>query len=188
MKEAGALAKAALAIEPVDASANMAMCWYCMFNEQMENALSAAQVALDSEPNLSVAQIQAGGCLSFLCRPEEAIDQLRKADVMSHRDPWRWLWYMHLGNAHFAAARYDQVITTLNEGAKLRPSWRGFYTIKAAAAGMLGRDAEASDAIKQLLALLPQMSLRGVRHYPLFTARPVIESLLEGLRRAGLPE
>lgn len=56
------------------------------------------------------------------------------------------------------------------------------------AAALIGRDSEARAAVRQLLALVPGMTVGGVERHPMFTEAATIGSLLEGLRRAGLPE
>jgi len=59
--------------------------------------------------------------------------------------------------------------------------------IQAAVLGQLGRQAEANEAVDELLALVPDFERRGrsLIHRVVFTDEHV-EMLLEGLRKAGL--
>ena len=186
--DAGRFAERALSIDPTDPAANLALSWYCLYDDQLERGLTAAKKAAEQEPNSFVAWCQVGALLAHLGRAEEAYEALRSVQQMSSRDPWRWWWYMNWGNAYFAGARYDDAVDILLEGKELRPSWYGFYVITAASAANVGRLDIAKQAVSELLKVLPRATMRGFERHPAFTQQSAIDALLDGLRKAGLPE
>ena len=186
--DAGRLAERALSIDPTDPAANLALSWYCLYDDQLERGLTAAKKAAEQEPNSFVAWCQVGALLAHLGRAEEAYEALRSVQQMSARDPWRWWWYMNWGNAYFAGARYDDAVDILLEGKELRPSWYGFYVITAASAANAGRLDVAKQAVSELLKVLPRATMRGYERHPAFTQQSAIDALLDGLCKAGLPE
>lgn len=188
IREAGRLAERAVSFDPTDPAANLALSWYCLYDDQLERGLTAARTAADQEPNSFVAWCQVGALLAHLCRAQEAYDVLQSVQHMSNRDPWRWWWYMNWGNAYFAGDRYDDAVDVLFKGKELRPSWYGFYVIMAASAANAGQLEIAKQAVDDLLKVLPRASMRGFQRHPTFIEQTVIDALLDGLRKAGVPE
>jgi len=62
--------------------------------------------------------------------------------------------------------------------------------MKAASFGLLGKVAEGYEAFERLLALNPDETLTSLKaHYKVPMRKPgCLEALLDGLRKAGLPE
>jgi len=188
IEEAGRLAERALSIDPSDPAANLALSWYCLYDDQLERGLTAAKNAAEQEPNSFIAWCQVGALFAHLGRAEEAYEALQTVEQMSGRDPWRWWWYMNWGNAYFAGGRYDDAVDILLRGKELRPSWYGFYVIMAASAAIAGRVEVARQAVADLLRVLPRATMRGFERHPAFVEQSAIDALLGGLREAGVPE
>jgi hypothetical protein len=62
--------------------------------------------------------------------------------------------------------------------------------MKAASFGLLGKVAEGHEAVERLLALNPDETLTSLKaYYKVPMKKPgCLEALLDGLRKAGLPE
>ena len=95
---------------------------------------------------------------------------------------------MNWGNAYFAGEQYEDAVKILNKGKELRPSWYGFYVILAASAANSGQQQIAEEAVQSLLNVLPRATMRGFRRHPTFSQQNVIDALLTGLQKAGVPE
>ena len=188
IKKAGELAEQAISIDPTDPAANLALSWYCLYDNQLERGLTAARNAAEQEPNSFIAWCQVGSLLAHLCRADEAYVVLKSVEKSSIRDPWRWWWYMNWGNAYFAGGQYEDAVKILNKGKELRPSWYGFYVILAASAANSGQYKIAKEAADTLLKVLPRATMRGFRRHPTFAKQSVIDALLTGLEKAGIPE
>jgi TolB-like protein len=188
IQDAGRLAERAVSIDSSDPAANLALSWYCLYDNQLERGLLAARNAAEQEPNSFIAWCQVAALLAHLGRAKESCEVLQSVQQMSGRDPWRWWWYMNWGNAYFAGGQYDAAVDILLKGKELRPSWYGFYVILAASAASAGQLEVARQAAQELLKVLPRATMRGFRRHPAFAQQSAIDALLDGLRMAGVPE
>ncbi|MDP7547799.1 MAG: hypothetical protein QGF20_10935 [Alphaproteobacteria bacterium] len=114
----------------------------------------------------------------------------RNADLpeegrLSPRDPSAGIWQILYNMGLYGAERYDGVVRGADEAIRTNPDFAGLYRQRAAALAKLGREEEARDDIKQVLRLDPGNTIKTMRETPFWQD---IESLLDGLRRAGLPE
>ncbi len=185
---AGELARRAVSIDPSWPQANLAFSWYCMFSEQMSDALKAVRTAIRQEPNSYFAKVHLGGCLAFLGETDEAFEVLESVADSGRRDPWRWLWYIHQGCTQFSAGLFADAVETCSAGKQVRRSWPGFYTLSAAAEAHLGNRDNAERNVQGMLTYVPRMSVLGISRYPMFVLDKDIHNLVGGLRMAGLPE
>jgi hypothetical protein len=62
------------------------------------------------------------------------------------------------------------------------------HALRAAALGQLGRPADARESIRALKAMLPEVTVQALDRLWPISAEPARARLLEGLRRAGVPE
>jgi hypothetical protein len=91
--------------------------------------------------------------------------------------------------AHFFLGDLDAAVALARQGARAPNAKHWPVAVKAAALGLLGREAEARRAVADLLARHPDYTTAVARSDFFFcrdTAR--IERFVEGLRRAGVPE
>jgi hypothetical protein len=83
--------------------------------------------------------------------------------------------------------RYPEAIACGRKTVELRPGFPDGYCWLAAAAALTGDISEATDALAEHRRLVPDYTLvRARENQPL--VGDVGERLLEGLRRAGVPE
>ena len=100
----------------------------------------------------------------------------------------RWVWFIGIMNAHFAAERYEEAVAAAEQALLLRPSFFGAYAGLAYTLPHLGRIEEAREAVRNLLRVMPRFTLRGITRNPLFVRENDVARMLEALRRAGLAE
>jgi adenylate cyclase len=104
---------------------------------------------------------------------------------MSPIDPRLHIGLVGIGEAFIELRRFDEAIVAGKKAQRQSPSYSGAYRCLASAFAHLGRDAEACDASARLLQLDPVFSIstwitRG--------GQSNSKLLIEGLRKAGLPE
>ena len=91
-----------------------------------------------------------------------------------------------MGHAFIELGRFDEAIATGKKALRQNPSHSGIHRCLASAFAHLGRDAEAREAAAHLLEIDPGFTISA------WIARtPELEKsglLIEGLRKAGLPE
>ena len=116
--------------------------------------------------------------------PEEAIQSFERAIRMSPVDPRLHTTLSGIGHALIELRRFDEAIVAGKKALRQNPSFVPTYQCLASAFAHLGRDAEAHEAAARLLEVDPAFTISA------FIARGGLSFLLliEGLRKAGLPE
>ena len=135
-------------------------------------------------PSNPVHNSDMGFLLSYLGQPEEAIWWLEKAKQVDPYFEPAWHWH-HWGIALFEARRYDEAIRAF----KRPPTTAGWiHAYMGACHAHAGRLAEARQCVGAALRASPYLTItRWSRKEP-FKDRVDLDHLLDGLRKAGLPE
>ena len=137
--------------------------------------------ALALNPNYDLVVVQQGELLTWLGRPEEGIDWIRKAMRLNPYHPERF--WSHLGRAYFVAFRYAEAVEALSRVS--RPD-HTHHALMAAALAKLGDTTAAAAHAAEVLHLDPSFSVAAylsTLHYQRDSDR---EHHREALRKAGL--
>ena len=117
--------------------------------------------------------------------PEEAIRSFERAVRMSPVDPRLHNPFAGMGYSLIELGRFDEAIVAGKKAQRQNPSFSPAYRCLAAAFAHLERDAEAREAAARLLGVDPAFTITSwiARGGP-----SNAKLLIEGLRKAGLPE
>ena len=132
--------------------------------EHFEEAIVEAERSLALNPSFVSAYSALCIASSFLGGPQQAIDYADKAIRLSPRDPILYAFYLEKGFALSLLHQDDQAIGWLRRAGAAAPQWPLPQALLAAELSLTGREAEA-------------------HLFLAYAAR-----LVDGLRRAGLPE
>jgi Flp pilus assembly protein TadD len=132
----------------------------------------------------------------YLGATEEAVEWFRRADAIAPRDPDRWTWLQGLGRALMQLGRDAEAVDALSQAMDSNP---GYLRGKAwlAAAEALADDVERARLhLAEHMAIEPELTVRRFAEerssVPLKAVSSVYERenerILEGLRKAGMPE
>jgi adenylate cyclase len=141
--------------------------------------------AVALNPNSFLAWSCRGQVYRIAGLPEEAIPSFERAIRMSPVDPRLHLMLAGMGQALIELRRFDEAVTAGKKALRQSPSFSGAYCCLASALVHLGRDTEAREAAARLLEVDPDFTIsawiaRGGQTNSML--------MLEGLRKAGLPE
>jgi tetratricopeptide (TPR) repeat protein len=181
-------AQRAVKLDNDDAMGHLALSTaYARLGEQ-EQAISAAEFALQLNPGLAAAYRFLGMQLAFVGRAHEAIVNLEKALRLSPRDLaiHECLWAMSL--AHFAAGQYEEALVWAQRSRQEKPEYLFASLALAATYARLERIEEARSALKEVLRLSPGFSLTALRSAMAGGDASLVERVIDSLRKAGLPE
>jgi adenylate cyclase len=179
------LATKAVALEPDDAFARLALSINALFAGDVAEARRQAQVALDLNPNFASAYGALGNAEIFSGDPLAGMPYF---DIAMRLDPAYKAQTMHfVGLGQLLAKQYAQAADTFRERIRLVPGTDMSRSYYAATLGHLGRVDEARAVWAELMAIKPGYSLdahlgRLPWHSPADEA-----SIREGLAKAGLP-
>jgi adenylate cyclase len=185
-KEAVRLARLALSIDDGDpetlARAAVISAWM-VGDSEAEIEMADRAVALN--PNSWITWNGRGHVYRLAGLPEEAIRSFERAIRMSPVDPRLFMTFGQMAEALIELRRFDEAIVAGKKALRQNPSYGAAYCSLASAFAHLGRDAEAHDAAARVLEIDPAFTI------PAYIARGGQSNqklLIEGLRKAGLPE
>lgn len=112
---------------------------------------------------------------------------------LSPRDPLLYVFYLHKGFALALLHQDDQAIEWLRRTVATAPQWSIPQALLAAALAETGREVEARETLQRYLSLsgtrartIAQWKAQMPSGNPVFLA--YAERLVDGLRKAGLPD
>jgi adenylate cyclase len=150
-----------------------------------DSEIEMADRAVALNPNSFVAWSCRGQVYRIAGLPEQAISSFERAIRMSPVDPRLHLMLTGRGQALIELRRFDEAIAAGKKALRQSSSFSGAYCCLASALAHLGRDAEAREAAAHLLEVDPDFTISA------WIARGGQTNstlMLEGLRKAGLPE
>jgi adenylate cyclase len=185
-KEAVRLLRLALSIDDGDPDTiAMAAIISAYMVGDCEREIEMANRAVALNPNSFLAWSSRGHVFRIAGLPEEAIRSFERAIRTSPVDPRLHLMFVGMGMAFIELRRFDEAIVAGKKAQRQNPSFPPASFCLASAFAHLGRDGEAREAAARLLETDPaftisaRMGRRRQSHLKL---------LIEGLRKAGLPE
>lgn len=144
--------------------------------------------SLESNSNSVRAWIASGSLRCILGEPERAIEDAERAMRLSPLDTSKWVAYGVLASAHMQKGDYEEAASWARRSVREHPFNLPAYHVLAASCAQTGHPDEARDAIKQLRALDPEITIaRLVEIYPVAKYKNLV-GFVDGLRKAGLPD
>jgi TolB-like protein len=132
----------------------------------------------------------------YLGMTRQAVEWFRRADAIAPRDPTRWTWLQGLGRALIQLGDDAGAINALSQAMDSNPAYLRGKALLAAAAALAGDGETARRHLAEYLAVEPSMTVsrfaRQRSSVPPDAVSEVFrresERILDGLRRAGMPD
>jgi adenylate cyclase len=151
------------------------------FNEH-DKAAYHQERALSLNPNSDLIVVQQGELLTWLGRPEEGIEWVRRAMRLNPYHPERF--WSHLGRAQYTARFYADAIQSYS---KLTAPDHTHHAFLAASSSQLGNRTAATAHAHEVLQREPTFTIQKYLETLHYQQPADIEHLREGLLKAGLP-
>jgi tetratricopeptide (TPR) repeat protein len=181
-------ALAAILADSEDAWAHNALGSAYFSTRRLDQSLAEFELALQLNPNFSLAQGYYGLALSYCGRWQEAHGAAQRALRLSPRDPFSAIYYGVAAYAQFVGKNYHEAIDLSREAIRLRSDFVGAYRVLTVAAGMAGQAEVASAALQKLRRAQPNISLAWIANQLPWKLDSDREHYLEAFRRAGLSD
>ena len=185
-KEAVRLLRLALSLDDSDPDT---LAWAAFIPAIMvgdcESSVELADRAVALNPNSFLAWGCRGQVYRIAGLPEEAVRSFERAIRMSPVDPRLHLTFAGMGMAFIELRRFDEAIVAGKKAQRQNPSYSPAYRCLASAFAHLGRNAEARDAAARVLEVDPGFTISA---WIARGGQSNAKLLIEGLRKAGLPE
>ena len=150
-----------------------------------QGGLSTLRRATALNPQSALVCNFAGTANLFAGDLEEARRRLKIAKRLSPSDPSGFLLTTALGCSHLLSGDPKTALTLCAQSAAMNPNWDFTWWILAAAAGELGDDAKAREALANLSRLRPEAPI-AFPAFRVFVDPARRELILQGLTKSGL--
>jgi tetratricopeptide (TPR) repeat protein len=155
---------------------------------ELHEGLRAIERAIGINPNSAMAFCHAGFVHNYLGQPAAAIEALERTIRLSPRDPTLFRAQAAFACAYLFLGQFDAAIDWGRRAVEGNPQYTPSYRQLAAALAHGGHLDEARNVIARLRALVPDVSLATLPERTIFKHSGRLEFILDGLRKAGLPE
>ena len=181
------VAERAVSLDPKNADAHMALGMAYRLNRQPAPGLAACEKAVTINPNNDEAHTCIGMANLALGRSEEANKSLTKSLKLNPlRNAYRRFYFM--GLAYLTAGEHDEAITILRKAIAGNPKFSSSYYALASALAWSGNLDEArTTAAKFAMMDKNRGTLERLRQRVGYIS-PNFDIVVEGLRKAGMPE
>jgi adenylate cyclase len=165
------------------------LAWVSLISAYMvcdsESEIEMADRAVALNPNSYVAWYCRGWVYRVAGLPGEAVRSFERAMRVSPVDPQLHQSFAGMGLAFIELGRFDEAIVAGKKAQRQNPSFPPGYRCLVSAFAHLGRDAEAREAAAHLLEVDPAFTISALIARG---GQANSKLLIEGLRKAGLPE
>ena len=173
----------ALTLDDNDADVHRILAALSLVRGNHDRAAHHQERALALNPNYDLVVVQQGELLTWMGRPEEGIDWIKRAMRLNPHHPERF--WNHLGRAYFVAHKYAEAVEAFSRIARPDHTHHAFL---AAALAKMGNKTAAPAHAQEAMRLDPGFSTDrylATLHYRQDSDR---EHHREALLKAGLPE
>lgn len=177
------MAEKAVELDDSESISHSILSWIYVYQKSYELAEFHSERAIALTPNRS--QVLADRCelLTLLGRPLEAVTSLNRARQLDPYHP-KWFWW-NLGHAYYVARHYSEATAAFAHIVNL-PYFAHAYA--AAGHAQLGQSDLARSHADKVMQLRPDFSLHYFMETEPFKRESDGAHMIEGLRKAGLPE
>jgi adenylate cyclase len=174
--------RTALALDDNDADVHRILAAMNINFNDHDKAMYHQERALQLNPNNDLIVVQHGEMLTWLGRPQEGIEWIRKAMRLNPYHPARY--WNHLGRAQFTARLYADAVASFSRIATPDHSHHAFL---AAASAYLGNPTAATAHAREVLTRQPEFSIAEYMKTLHYKQAADTDHYRDGLLKAGLP-
>ena len=180
-------AKQAVLLDSGLAKAHLALADVYCWTRQHSLAVAEGRRAVELEPSNADAHFALAYYLNTAGDPQEAIKEAR---LSLRYNPVYALgaYYENLGIAFYLTEQFEAARTALEEGVGRHPGYDGLHQWLAATYAQLGQTEDARKQTREFLSLKPAVTLKKLAQRLPYKRKRDLDSLLDGLRKAGVPE
>jgi adenylate cyclase len=173
----------ALALDDNDADVHRILAALKLNFNEHDKAIYHQERALTLNPNSDLIVVQQGELLTWLGRPEEGIEWIRRAMRINPYHPPRF--WSHLGRAQYTAHNYADAMQSFS---KLTTPDHTHHAFLAASSAQLGNRTAATAHVQEVLQQAPNFSVESYLKTLHYRQSSDTEHVREGLLKAGLPQ
>jgi TolB-like protein len=179
-------AAGAIRLDDQDAWGHISLGYLALMERRTEESIAAFARAVMLNPSSAAAHSHLSRGLAFAGRDREAIEHGEEAIRLSPLDPEMALFLGAIAVAHYTAGRFADAARLTAEALRLRPGFQGAQRLRCASLAQLGRLDEARSRLVSVRREQPGLCLAWIRASVPYQTPQLLESFLDGMRKAGL--
>jgi adenylate cyclase len=183
--EAYELAQRAVALDSRYPIAHFALGLVCMWTRRSDRAMAEFREAIRLNPNFANPYVFLAQMYRDRRQPEETIALAEKGIRLNPRDPRL---FIVLAGAYYELGHYEQAVEVGRRAWALNPNWAAGLRYVVAGLGQLDRIEEVQTALVELKRHDPTVAHAQAILTQFYRNREDLDHLLDGLRKAGMPE
>lgn len=187
-EEAYRAATRAIELDDGDASAHGTLAFVHFFGRRPDAAIESCERALALNPNLAFAEAVLASVYCWTGEYDATIRHIERSERLSPRDPVLNLFGIAQATAEFCAGRYEKAADLARKVTDMSPNSPSAWRMLTSSSALSGRDDDARAALSHLLQLAPGLTVAHCRRTVPTNQTAYLETYLDGLRKAGLPE
>jgi len=187
-------AKRAVELNGDDPLGHFALGLIHMLSRDLQAAISEFEDAIQLNPSFAKGHSYLGNALTGFGRAEEAIPHIEKAIRLNPHDPMIGPTYARLARAYLFLQRHQETVKWAQQGMRHQAHNWPIYASLVSALAHLDRLDEARRVIGEMnkrddmIEHGQELTVAFIREHTPVTDTGYMEHLLDGLRKAGLPE
>jgi adenylate cyclase len=181
-----ALARDAVRLDDGASHAHMVLGWIHLWRKEFEPAVVEARRSVALDPGHVEAWARLGHIVEQAGGPEEGLLLIEKALRLDPHHPFIYPFW--LGHALLYLERDEEALSAFQRSRNRSPDFVAAHEFAAATLALLGRLDEARRATAATLHLRPDYSIRHQAKIMPYRDQAPLARLIEGWRKAGLPE
>ena len=187
LNEALGAGRDAVAADERDAEGHFALGRILYLRREHDASIAEFETAVAYNPSLAHAHLGLGTALVYSGFWDRAIESLDRAQRLSPHDPLLWIINVVQVLALLGARRLDEAEAAARLSTRQPTAAVTAYFILAATLGQLGKQAEAADAMADVLAMKPDIDAGYISQILPFKNPDDLAYIIEGLHKAGMP-
>jgi adenylate cyclase len=181
-------AKKALELDNDDANAHCALAIVHQLRRNLRLVIVEAKEAIRLNPSFASAHHQLGRALVHFGKAEEGLIHINEAINLSPNDPQAVIYIAGRAMAHLYLHQHEEAVEWAAKAIRFPNAFWPVRAVLASALAHLDREAEAKQAVDDLLQARPGIGLAFVRETVPTEDQGYMDHFINGLTKAGLAE
>ncbi len=161
---------------------------YAYFGGDFEGGLGFIERALELDPNAAQAWVFSGWINMYIGRADKSVEHFRRAMRLSPLDPTAYRTHAGLAFAYLFLRQFDDAIAWATQALLENERFTVTHRVLAPSLALAGRSSEAQRVVKALQELVPGLTVGRFMNETRFRFPAYLDLLIDGMRKAGLPD
>lgn len=158
------------------------------YGEDFEGGLALIDRALELNPNAAQAWVFSGWVNMYIGKAELSIEHFRRAMRLNPLDPTAYRTHAGLAFAYLCLRHFEEAVAWARKAIHENDRFSPTHRVLAAGLAHAGEVTEAHKVVDALLNLVPGLTVTRFMKETRFRFPAYSEVIMDGMRKAGLPE